>query len=213
MKLRIGLDIQHLGRTGKRAGDMGAAPDLDGDGYPDHTEALLTPRIALGALEFLHAAGQDVFLFGDGEYHERHARSDAARLHVHLALHLNAGKGDYGAFFYHPESPKHNGAELARCLSDEWARVAGEILGRPLACRAIRSSASDWTRNAHYTIKGLGRRTTPIGICCEPLFLDNPDHAPLTTGGALHMCGEALGMGILEWARKTHTQGATRGTA
>lgn len=210
MRLRIGLDIQHLGRTGKRAGDMGAAPDLDGDGHADHTEALLTPRIALGALETLHEAGHYVFLFGDGDYHERHARADRARLHVLLALHLNAGRGDYGAFFYHPESPKRNGPELARCLSTAWAETASDILGRPLECKAIRSSASDWTRNAHYTIRGLGRKTTPIGICCEPLFIDNPDHGPLTTGGALHACGQALGYGILEWARRTykHTGGS-----
>lgn len=205
-KLRIGLDIQHLGRP-KRPGDYGAAVDTDGDGHADTLEALLTPRIAIGALEYLQSHGHNVYLFGDGEYSERHARADRYKLNVYLALHLNAGKGDYGAFFYHPESPPRNGADLATALGGAWRRAAEEITGGPFEVKAIRTSASDWTRNALYTIRDLGRRTTPIGICCEPWFLDNDDHrAAFSTGAGLHRTGRALGEGVQAWIAGHYAQ-------
>lgn len=198
--LKIGLDIQHLGRI-KRPGDYGASVDTDGDGHSDTVEAILTPRIAVGALEYLQASGHSVYILGDGEYSERHSRADKYKLNVYLALHLNAGGGDYGAFFYHPESPEHNGAALATAIAGAWTMEGERLLGRDFSVKAIRSSRADWTKNAHYTIKGLGRAAYPVGICCEPWFLDNPEHrAAFGTAEGLHRTGIALGRGIDAWA-------------
>ena len=202
--LKIGLDIQHLGRV-RRPGDYGAAVDLDGDGHADLLEAVLTPRIALGALEYLQQMGHRVYIFGDGSYKERHARADSYRLDVYLALHLNAGGGDYGAFFYHPESPPQNGEALSKTIAGAWSNAGTHLLGEDFSVKSICSKPTDWTKNALYTIKGLGRSAFPVGICCEPWFLDNEAHrAAFATAEGLQLTGAAIGRGIQWWAESKY---------
>ena len=207
-KLRIGLDIQHIGRL-SRPGDQGAVADTDKDGKPDAVEALLTPRYMLGIMEGLDRERFEVFVFGAGEYHSsshkqapytRQGLANHLDLDVYLALHLNASKdpgAGYGLFLWDHRTKPGNGDALARSIAGHWKSTAAKLLGSNMSVRARAASRDQWS-NAYYTIRGLN---APIGICCEPFFLSNPAHLlKLGTPDGLHQCGLSIAQGITAWA-------------
>lgn len=187
------IDRQHAGKPNKLA-DRGASLDIDGDSTPER-EAIITGQIALELEKILLLLGVDVVPISDGTYTERHTRVNkyAAmypnRKTVYLAMHLNAGGGDYAAYFFHHASTK--GEKLAQHLCD--AMITTGIVQN---AKAIGAKPTNWTKNAYYTIKGVGK---PVAICCEPLFMDNNIHAKhLTTEGiqGLAMC---IANAIVKW--------------
>lgn len=190
------LDRQHAGQI-NRLDSVGAVADVDGNGTKEihEAEAKWTGLLSL-ALEFnLRAKGVKVMPISDGSYPERHARANeyAARYGgacVYLALHLNAGGGNYGAMFYDHRSAA--GGDLADYIAAEMERDLDEID----VVKKIPCSPSDWTKNAYYTIKDVGR---PVALCSEPLFIDNTEHQKLLSEGGIGRLAEAMVNGILKW--------------
>lgn len=187
------IDRQHAGKPNKLA-DRGAAVDIDGDTTPDR-EAIITGQISIELEKILMLLGVDVMPISDGTYNERHARvNEYAAMYpnrktVYLAMHLNAGGGDYAAFFYHHASTQ--GHELAKQLCLEM-RAAGFVKNaKPIECKP-----NNWTKNAFYTIRGVGR---PVAICCEPLFMDQPEHAKHLTNEGIQGLAMCMANAIVKW--------------
>jgi len=135
-----------------------------------------------------------------GDCHNWAVRNGAL---AYLACHLNAHKDPSisgGKFFYHPETSAGNGDRLAEILAERTAEWGERWLKRPYKTQAIRSSPSDWTKNAYYTIKKFGAGVRGVAICCEPLFVSNPtDRRKLCTPKALAQLGEVYDASILQW--------------
>lgn len=187
------IDRQHAGKPDKLA-DRGAAVDLDGDATPER-EAIITGKIAIELEKILIMLGVDVMPISDGTYHDRHKRvNEYANMYplrkmVYLAMHLNAGGGDYAAYFYHHASTQ--GHELAKqlCLG---MRNAGYVQ----KARPIEARPNNWTKNAFYTIRGVGR---PVAICCEPLFMDNDEHAKHLNNEGITGLAMCMANAIVQW--------------
>jgi len=188
------IDRQHAGKPNKLA-DRGASVDIDGDSTPER-EALITGQIALELEKILILNGIHVMPISDGLYSERHDRVNKyAAMHpdqrcVYLAMHLNAGGGDYGAYFYDARSA--NGKTLARyfqkAFTDSDLTIA-EI-------KTIPCCADDWTNHAYNTIKGVGR---PVALCVEPLFMDNDKHAQYLTYTGIQKIANLMALAIINW--------------
>lgn len=187
------IDRQHAGKPNKMA-DRGAAVDIDGDATPER-EAIITGHLSIELEKILMLLGVDVIPISDGTYSQRHARvNEYAAMYpnrktVYLAMHLNAGGGDYGAFFYHYASTK--GYELAKQLAAE-IKAAGFVD----KARAIKCNSDDWTKNAFYTIRGVGR---PVAICSEPLFMDQPEHVKHLTNEGIQGLAMCMANAIVKW--------------
>jgi len=187
------IDRQHAGQINKLK-TRGATYDVDGDGVLDR-EALITGEIAIKLEKILLLLGIDVMPISDGKYSERHQRvNEYAAMYpnrktIYLAMHLNAGGGSYGAFFHHYASA--SGEKLAK-------QMCAEMIGNDIVktCKAIEARPNDWTKNAFYTIKGVGR---PVALCCEPLFMDNDEHAKMLNNDGIHAIATAMATGILKW--------------
>ena len=111
------LDRQHSGQI-NHLNSIGAVADLDGDGEKSihEAEAFWTGYLSMSIELNLRQNDIHVIPISDGSYPERHSRVNeyAARYTgpvVYIALHLNAGGGDYGAMFYDHRSGA--GADLA----------------------------------------------------------------------------------------------------
>lgn len=187
------IDRQHAGKPNKLA-DRGAVVDIDGDATPER-EAIITGQISIELEKVLLLLGVDVVPISDGTYSERHTRVNkyAAmypnRKTVYLALHLNAGGGAYGAYFFHHASTR--GKRLAQMLCD--AMVTAGIVEN---AKAIGAHPDNWTKNAYYTIKGVGR---PVAICCEPLFMDQSMHAKHLTYEGIQGLAMCVANAIVKW--------------
>ena len=138
---------------------------------------------------------------------------------VYLALHLNSlhggqpsdSSGTYSSFFYHHGTTQGNGDLLAQGIAEsmkdqlaEWYAMPDSELSyhtdpatlhkqKPDA-RAIAAWPTGWTKNAFYTIKGVGQS---VAICAEPYFLDQIMH-PISEGG-MKRAARALFEGIHGW--------------
>ena len=163
--MRIMVSVDHMGRTGRRAGDRGAS---HGSIY----EVDLTWRIAEG----LYQAGRDshdIIIASHGSYGERHRWANDQSAAVYLAMHINAStspSASYGAFFYHPQTKKGRGDRLALLMARHVEQLARRRGDDAYKCKAISAEGDVW-KNPRYTIAGLGR---PVGICCEPFFISSP---------------------------------------
>lgn len=193
------LDRQHSGQI-NRLTSIGAVADIDGDGEKSihEAEAFWTGYLSMSIELNLRQNDIHVIPISDGSYQERHSRVNdyAARYTgpvVYLALHLNAGLGDYGAMFYDHRSAA--GADL----SDHIAEAMEANLPEIRTVKKIPASPADWTKNAYYTIKGVGR---PVAICSEPLFIDCEQHQQLLTQDGIQRVGFAMAQGIKKWGLK-----------
>ena len=193
------LDRQHSGQI-NRLTSIGAVADIDGDGEKSihEAEAFYTGYLSMSIELNLRQNDIHVIPISDGSYQERHSRVNdyAARYTgpvVYIALHLNAGGGDYGAMFYDHRSGA--GADL----SDHIAEAMEANLPEIRTVKKIPASPADWTKNAYYTIKGVGR---PVAICSEPLFIDCEQHQQLLTRDGIQRVGFAMALGIKKWGLK-----------
>jgi N-acetylmuramoyl-L-alanine amidase len=200
MKCVVYLDRQHSGKPGRKAKDRGAGADLDGDGSIgiEEREAMLTARYGLACETALLEMGHTVIPISDGWYSDRHRRVNEyagtfprGTPQVMVAMHLNAGGGDYGAVFFDHRS--RTGPELAARIAKQVRMVAPEVNG----VKTIAAKPDDWTRAAFGTIGGIMQ---PVALCFEPCFMDNPAHADLLTREGLASIGRALAAGIDAWA-------------
>lgn len=189
--MTIYIDVQHMGDPIKK-GRMGAA---FGDQI-SQTEAFYTSLYAFWMGMRLRELGHEVINMSDGTYKARHARVNAYEERneggppsVYIACHLNAGAGSYCAMFYHHQSS--NGRALSKSIN---AKI--EERTDITTAKAIPSNNEDWTKNAFYCIKGVGR---PIAICAEPLFIDNRNHQRLLNVEGMHAIGFAMADGIHEF--------------
>jgi hypothetical protein len=194
------LDRQHAGKPGNR-GDRGATADLDGDNRVAQweREALLTPRYLLHAEALLLDAGCDVICLSDGTYAERAARACAYRADVYVAAHLDSGGGVGGHAYYDRRSTA--GHRLAQRIAVALEGLCPELrFAQAAPCWDDRadqpSPARPWLWRAWSCIEGV-YRGTPVGLCYEPCYLDQPAHAPLLTEEGLTRLGRALAEGVL----------------
>jgi len=190
------IDRQHAGQI-HRIEARGASRDIDGDGQISafEMEAIWTARIAIELEIQLLDMGCHVLPISDGKYSERHARvNDYATKHpgpwVYLAMHLNAGGGNYGSYFYDHRSSQ--GPELAKIM----ARHLEERVPELNSARGISSNPDDWTKNAYYTIKNVGR---PVAICCEPFFMDT--HQQLLSIPNILKVATSMALALQEWSK------------
>jgi hypothetical protein len=192
------IDRQHAGKP-KKINDRGASRDLNGDGEitAEELEAIWTARLAVELEIKLYDKGIKVMPLSDGNYSARHARvNEYAELHpgpwVYLALHLNSGGGSYGSYFYDSRSTK--GQQLATMM----AKKLKEGVEHIDTAKAIPAKADDWTQNAFYTIRNVGR---PVAICCEPFFMDT--HQRLLSIPGMASIATTMVNALLDW-RKIH---------
>lgn len=190
------IDRQHSGKPNILS-DRGASQDLDGDGVISwaEKEAIWTGRMAIELEILLLEMGYDVLPISDGSYKYRHQRvnyySEGKTNTIYLALHLNAGGGEYGSFFYHYASSQ--GRQLAGMMADSLYRTVSTINDT----KAIPAKSQDWTANAWNTIKGVGR---PVAICCEPIFMDT--HHNLLNPHGIKQISIGMAQGIKNWVER-----------
>lgn len=195
------FDRQHVGKPGRR--DLGAGADLDGDGdiENDEMEANLTPVYIRAAKERLETMGHTVYVFESGRYSERHvranqiARENPDEMVGYIACHLNAGGGNYSAFFYDQRSP--GGKRFAESLSRQMTGAQLSGVDRHI----VRGCSKNEWKNAFYTIKDIWNGPGNIsGACAEPVFMDNEDHQAHLTAAGLRIIGRALADACVLWA-------------
>lgn len=179
------LDRHHRGKP-LSLRDWGAGSPV---GFT-HTEGYHTGILMVEADAALSALGWDVICITDGRYDDRHRRVNGYRADVYVALHMNAGGGDYSAAFYDHRTRKGQGDALAGAIS----RATQEEIG--VEGRAISAKPGDWTRNAYATIDGV---SCPA-VCWEPLFLDNPNHQCYLGPWGISLLANALAKGITNYA-------------
>jgi N-acetylmuramoyl-L-alanine amidase len=207
--MKIALDIGHIGRTGKRAGDLGAS-------HGSLHEADLVWRIVEGAWKALRDE-HEVFILSHGSYASRHQWCNQHGVGIFLAGHINSfdkpGPG-YGAFFYDPRT--RSGDKLAACLAREMMALAhGGIPTKTKSktkkwpayeAKGIKAAGDVW-KNARFTIAGLRR---PIGICCEPFFISNAENRKaFAHSNALLAVGQAYARGINSFLNRNSSSPTT----
>lgn len=199
MELLVFLDRQHSGKPA-RVRDRGAWGDLDQDGRVavEEGEAFYVGTYLWHAERRLVELGHSVLPISDGSYPARHARvlsyaaASSADKFAYIAGHMNAGGGTYASCYYDARSVQ--GPLLASAILDRL---------RPLSLiSAVKAVAAnhDTYPNALATIAGI-YKTRAVGVCYEPAFLDAPMHRPLLASDGLRVLGEALALGIHDWAR------------
>ena len=195
------FDRQHFGKPGRS--DVGAAYDVDQDGHVEwqEQEIHLTPLYYEPAIEALTAAGHRCHLLDQGWYRDRHqlaiqiSKRYPGQPTAYIACHVNAGRGDYAAGIHDWRS--RGGARLAEAIAASLGDAGLPGVERSLVRSASRTNG--WRRGLS-TIEGIIVGPAWLsGLCFEPYFLDNPDHAGCATpeGGAL--IGQALARGLIRW--------------
>lgn len=190
------IDRQHTGKP-NRPSDRGAGVDVDGNGKIEtwENESHWTGYLAV-MLESRLVLHEDIQVIPiqDGTYLARHSRvNEYSKMfkdekQVYLALHLNAGGGNYGSMFYHHDSQQ--GRSLATYICEGLGNYCSEIP----TFKAIPATSEDWTNHAFNTIKGVGR---PVAICCEPLFMDT--HKRFISMDGFGRVALGITTGILNW--------------
>lgn len=198
------LDRQHVGHPGRAFADVGAFGDFDHDGVSDvvEQEAVLTAEYGHACEVRLRELGHKVVVLSDGTYGARHARANeyaasTKERAVYVAMHLNAGGGDYGSVFYDHRSTW--GVTLAGEIADAFRAALVPPLARVLP-RAT-APTGDWVR-PFPCIAGIftGRA---VAALVEPAFLDRPEHRALVAGReGLDRVGRALADGIHGYLRR-----------
>lgn len=194
--------VGHAGKTSNPT-DPGAVVKLRKGEIREVDCVFITARAAYDADK---AAGAHAFLSSHMEYADCHNWAVRNGMNVYIAHHINAIDGKpavgLGKFFYHPETSPGNGDRLAALMAEEMSRLGEQLLGEPYACKAIRSSPTDWTKNAYATIEKFGKDVRGIGICAEPFFITNPAHRRVfCRPSALTQIGQSYSRARLRWER------------
>ena len=186
------LDRQHAGKPDKIQ-DRGASV-MPTPAFGNGMEAIYTGYLSIMIEEKLIEHGVKVMPISDGKYTDRHKRVNEyskrfQEKQVYLSLHLNCGDGDYASFFHMGSA---GGASLASSICD---RLRDKQLPGLSRCLPKVASSEDWTKNAWYTIRGVGK---PVAICCEPLFMDT--HRDLLCLEHLRSIADSIAAGIVAWS-------------
>lgn len=187
------LDRQHAGKPDKIS-DRGASIEPSPE-FGLGMEAIYTGYLSMMIEEKLLQMGAKVLSLSDGPYSDRHkrvneyAKNFPAEKMAYLALHLNCGGGDYGSYFYFPGSEE--GVRLAEIICH---KMRERDLPKIVRHLPKASSPDDWTKNAYYTIRGVSK---PVGICCEPLFMDT--HREYLTLEKLREIATGIALALVEW--------------
>jgi hypothetical protein len=191
------LDRQHYGKPHRD--DKGAQIKHGGEyvyevdltlSYIEHATALLTSE------------GHTVHVLDSGWYGERHeraaeiARDNPDELVAYVACHVNAGLGNYGLLVHDARS--RAGLALAESVASVYGAATTPQIARVLVRASERGGT--WGR-AHTTIAGIwDAPANCAGVCFEPYFIDQPDHAPFLSAPGLEIIGHALAVGCMQWA-------------
>lgn len=183
------LDRQHVGKPGHD--ETGAWGDFDLDGMPDvvEQEAIVTGFIAMHCEVRLRELGHKVVTLSDGRYADRHARAKAYGGDAYIALHLNAGRGRYGATFYDYRSKM--GPVLAECIG----LALKDAFDFPVKVEKTAPTGTNYPR-PFPCISGVfdGK---PVACLVEPLFMDHPEHQQILAAvDGPQRIGYALAEGI-----------------
>jgi len=189
--LWVAVDVQHLYRDGKHAGDMGSVFELAGGAKLPEAQAVLV--YAQAAVSWLAARGASVLTNNPvagtltGPYGRRHNAAAAWGAHAYLACHLNAGGGSYAlAEYMVPTGGQALGVAILGILADRFQEIRGTKIN-PLM---------PGQRGA-VCIAGLPASVTAIVL--EPFFGDNALQQPLLSHDRLVSLGEAVGEGVAAW--------------
>jgi N-acetylmuramoyl-L-alanine amidase len=197
------FDRQHYGKP-NRPNDLGAAIDIDGNGVIDNDEkeANITPSYYMPAKEALERLGHSVYILQEGWYSDRHskantiARANPNQKVAYIACHVNAGKGDYAVMIH--DSRSGNGKRLANAVAGSIGS-AGNLEGIRRSLVRAASADNEWKRG-YTTIKGIYAGPGNIsGICCEPFFIDRPEHQWLASSQGGRALADALVAGLVAW--------------
>tara|TARA_R110002153_G_scaffold54003_3_gene150204 strand:+ start:18946 stop:19542 length:597 start_codon:yes stop_codon:yes gene_type:complete len=189
-KTIIFIDYQHVGKPSlSKVGDRGASVDIDGDGSVEagECEAYWTRKIGLEIEIKLIEKGVKVIPLSDGWYGDRHNRvNEYSKVfkgyrQIYLAMHLNAGGGNYSAFFHYPNST--GGKVLAENLADAMEKHCG------ITNKKVWSATPEQWKGPYNTIDGVN---SPIAICCEPLFMDSLNHLHLLSDNGIELISNAF---------------------
>lgn len=172
----VTLDLGHVGRTGGRAGAVsrGLREDSIVVGY------------ASRAAQRLIEAGITVELAGAGAYPARRRAARDVNSDAYLALHVNAGGGDYGLLLHLPDEAS---AALARHLASAMRslgprRWVVDVAGTP-----------KWPEATSALLAGTGCAS----VLVEAGFLDNPAHDGMWGPTGQRAIGDAIATGVLAW--------------
>lgn len=190
----VALDWQHQGKPYAPT-DRGAAYDQDGDGIvtPHEHEVVFTGMDIIYAAASLRQLGHTVYVLSDGTYKQRAQRAAAYGARVYVAMHRNAGKGEYGFLGYDKHTRKGPDGLSGDVVAFHVARRLGAALPELSEVKRVACSAT-LARRAYSTIRHAPNGV--IGLCFEPGFLDNPKHRRLTTGEGSRLIGHSLATGI-----------------
>lgn len=188
----IVLDRQHVGKPGKN--DTGAWGDFDKDGQHDvvESEAIITAYYGFACEVKLRTLGHNVIVISDGPYADRHERAKRYKADVYVALHLNAGGGDYSLVLHDHRSA--NGVKLAKHISDAFAKLYPKMRHR-----VDPTGPNTAFPRGFPCISGVfdGK---PVAALVEPLFIDNAIHQTyLMDPLEVAKLGQALADGIHSW--------------
>lgn len=188
----IVLDRQHTGKPGQD--DTGAWGDFNGNRKPEvmELEAILTGYYGFWCEVRLRELGHEVVVLSDGFYSDRHKRANAYQADAYIALHLNAGGGDYSLALHDYRSAA--GKALAASITESWTKVL------PVAKHHVKPTAPEGEfPRAYPCISGVFAGK-PVAALVEPLFVDNPKHQQfLRDETKLHMLGYSIADGIHAW--------------
>ena len=188
----------------KHMRDRGAFGDFDRNGLKEYheAEAYWTGILALKIMGQCYNRDVSSIMLSDGWYSSRARRASSYLQRrdrgIYLALHFNAGGGDYGSVFYDGRSWPKNGPRVSGILTDKLGAALPELA----RFKALPAHSTGWTRNAFSTIKAAPHNL--IGACLEPAFIDNPRHRSIFTEDGMDRIAEAVVSSVIEF---NHTRG------
>lgn len=189
--LRVVVDVQHLHRDGRHAGDRGAVFVLANK--TKVTEAAAATMYAGALVSWLQERGATVLTNSPtrgiltGPYSRRNAAANVFQASCYLACHVNAGGGSYFA-----------GEYMVGTNAQPLADTVGQlVLERFPMVQAKKAVPLVQGQRGAVCIQGVDRSRPAVIL--EPFFGDNPRHWPMLAGPQLKALGEAIGAGVALW--------------
>lgn len=189
--LRVCVDVQHLYRDGKHAGDRGSLYVLASGAKVYETQAATTYAGALCA--WLRARGAAVLTnepasgILTGPYSRRNEAANAWHADAYLACHVNAGGGAYA---------------LTEYVVATGAAPLGERIGVAIAQAfpVIRGARTNpLLRGQRGAVCVEACTAVRAALVVEPFFGDNKQHQGLLAAPSLLRLGETIGGAVAEW--------------
>lgn len=166
------LDVQHLGKVSRPA-DRGAffAGKYEADINLEVAEKVKAKLTELGATAYILVKDTGRRM----DYQERHKFAKEINANLYLAMHLNAGRGNYSYWGYISTN--------AKGLAEKFASVFYKNYGLKAIIKKL-----DTTTRGYICISGI----PDVGILCEPLFIDTHLNEALNTEKLASVYVEAI---------------------